>query len=168
MVAFLVVSSIVWVLVRNIGPKEFRSGCRAFALYALIAWVIGVLTVTIPSNIPVIEGVNDQEKNFGMIPFTSLDRLGSEPVAALEVVCNIIMFTLGGYILSSLARWNVWYTTICLVVFGAAIEIVQFLSPFPRVATVDDIILYFLGAVVGAFMWKKVSGDKTRGDVVNS
>lgn len=113
----------------------------------------------------IIENEKDGLRNINLIPFRSISpylRNITEPFAFKNIIANILVFIPLGFFVSNKNSKNVFKTlVICLPVI-LSIELIQL---FFKIGffDVDDIILNFLGALIGLIInllaQKKVAGN---------
>lgn len=154
---FLVVAGVLAAVVfaaRAMMPESRRPDTATLVLvWAMITWLSGVLMITVLAS-AVFPVPGEQISSVDLVPFRELieEGPGLGGIAILERLANIVMFLVGGFITSLAMGWRVGRTTVAFLVLGVAIEVVQYIIPGSRVATIDDVLWAVAGGALGALL----------------
>lgn len=99
----------------------------------------------------IIENEKDGLRNINLIPFRSISpylRNITEPYAFKNIIANILVFIPLGFFVSSKNSKNVFKTLVICISVILSIECIQLLFKI-GFFDVDDIILNFLGSLIG-------------------
>jgi len=132
------------------GGRSRRTLLQAGLDGLLVVWGLVVVALTlIPTGVPPVPGQGLQVQ---LVPFTDIASQFGTPIGWQVLVAqtggNLLLFVAGGLLVSARRGWTwlamVWRSA----VFGLFVEAVQLLVA-GRVASVDDVILTVVGALVG-------------------
>lgn len=99
----------------------------------------------------IIENEKDGLRNINLIPFRSISpylRNITEPYAFKNIIANILVFILLGFFVSNKNSKNVFKTLVICISVILSIECIQLLFKI-GFFDVDDIILNFIGSLIG-------------------
>lgn len=123
----------------------------AFLIFFVVLKFDGSFERIISLHNSIIENEKDGLRNINLIPFRSISpylRNITEPYAFKNIIANILVFIPLGFFVSNKNSKNVFKTlVICLSVI-LSIECIQLLFKI-GFFDVDDIILNFIGALLG-------------------
>lgn len=151
---------IVWFIIAFIKKKATS---RKILVSLFIVYITCVISITVfPIEIdPEILSMTD--KSIVLIPFSTISELfssGTLKTIVLQIVGNVLLTVPYGISIPFLSKAKKWYIyLIYALVFPVIIELIQLIiclstSSFYRTVDVDDIILNFIGALVGYGVYK--------------
>ncbi len=121
-----------------------RVGCNVL----LVAAVLGVLALTVAPGMSSGHHVN-------LVPLRGIHgELGkrNEGVGVVNLVGNVLMFCLPGFLTRFALGWSVRRTVAAGLIASLGIEVVQYAQDAGRSSDIDDVVLNSLGAAVGAVL----------------
>ncbi len=122
-----------------------------WARASLFMWGAAFVTVTLGVHRGVM--IDGDTKRWDLMPFRSVLELfsneGTTSTAILQVVGNIAMFTVFGFLVYwAWNRLSFWWTTLSAAVVGVFAELLQYVLN-RGVATLDDVMTYVVGCMIG-------------------
>lgn len=102
----------------------------------------------------IIENEKDGLRNINLIPFRSMSpylRDITEPYAFKNIAANIVIFIPLGFFISQIKSKNVFKTLIICLCVILTIECIQLIFKI-GFFDIDDIILNFIGSLLGVFI----------------
>ncbi|WP_084127507.1 VanZ family protein [Demequina sp. NBRC 110054] len=118
----------------------------------LLAWVLCVASLTLSPTF------DAGPRSVSLVPFAEIVELIANSVwwqvPFVQIGGNVAMFVPLGLLLAIDARWGIGRSVLAGLVLVIAIETAQFALATGRVASVDDVILAVVGALLGALLAK--------------
>jgi glycopeptide antibiotics resistance protein len=132
------------------GGRSRRTLLQAGLDGLLVVWGLVVVALTlIPTEVPSVPGQGLQVQ---LIPFTDIASQFGTPIGWEALVAqtggNLLLFAAGGLLVSARRGWTWLAMAWRSAVLGLLVEAAQLLVA-GRVASVDDVILTVVGALVG-------------------
>lgn len=156
-----------WRIYNHLIPMLVISLCIVVLIFALIFFIrvkkkqVGALKQTVLELLITLNVIGicfvtlypiGMKENHIMDVRLSMNSMFSQ---GIESIINLLLFVPLAYFFTLRMRyWANYYLVLCFVIFSLLIELFQYMLPLGRTATLNDLILNSVGAIIGVSLSK--------------